>query len=145
VDLRFARERASLLPLPPQGCDVSLRLYREVRKDCTIPVDGNRYVVPHPHVGDQVLVRLGDETLRIFADAQLLVTHPLARGKGELIGTELYAALRADRALQARKYRQSRRGKGRATISPSAPPPDAEVEVRPLAAYQALGGEVAYA
>jgi transposase len=42
VDERFARERPYLLELPPHPCDVSERLYREVRKDCTVSVYAKR-------------------------------------------------------------------------------------------------------
>ncbi len=36
----FATEKPFLMPLPPTTCDVSMRLYRKVEKDCTISVEG---------------------------------------------------------------------------------------------------------
>ena len=70
VDERFARERPHLLGLPPHPCDVSERLYRDVRKDCTIPVYGNRYVVEHTLVGHRVVVRVRGDNL--FVDSGLI-------------------------------------------------------------------------
>lgn len=36
---------------------MSLRLTREVHKDCRISVEGNNYLVSHHYVGKQVIVR----------------------------------------------------------------------------------------
>ena len=55
VDVRFAREKPHLHALPPASCDVSLRLTRQVRKDCTISVDGNRYLVPRARGGNRLV------------------------------------------------------------------------------------------
>lgn len=148
VDERFAREAPYLQPLPAQPCDVSMRLYREVRKDCTIAVLGNRYVLPHALVGRLVLVRIGESArcLRVFRDDALVVTYAIPDGKGRLMqDPRFYAALRADQDMQERKYAYGRRHKGRATISPSLPAYPIEVQRRPLADYAVLGGEVCYA
>jgi transposase len=168
VDARFVREKPHLLALPPSLCDVSERLFREVRKDCTIPVYGNRYVVEHTLVGRKVLVRLRGKELRVFDDNRLVVTYAIPEGKGQLVqDPRFYAALRADRELQARKFspssRKSHKSKGRAvlkTISPLTPknPIDVSIEVsvadmpgvqlpieverRSILAYAQLGGEV---
>lgn len=146
VDERFAREALCLGPLPPTPCDVSLRLPRRVWKDCTIAVDGNRYVVPHTLVGREVVARIRQQELRVFDDATLVVTYPIPEGRGQLVqDPRFYAALRADRDLQARKYAHPRPGKGKATISPALPRHPVEVERRSLEAYDQLGGEVRYA
>ena len=148
VDERYAREAPHLQPLPPRPCDVSMRLYREVRKDCAIAVLGNRYVVPHTLVGRQVLVRVGEDLrrLRIFADDRLVVGYAIPEGKGRLVqDPRFYAALRANREMQARKYRDDRRHKGRATLSPNDPPFPIEVQRRSMDDYAALWGEVGYA
>ena len=167
VDERFARERPHLLGLPPHPCDVSERLYRDVRKDCTIPVYGNRYVVEHTLVGHRVVVRVRGDQLRVFEDARLVVTYTIPQGKGHLVqDPRFYAALRADKEQQKRKFGRGegrRKSKGRAwkkTTSPSRPtnPIDVmrvqvstdvasvglalEVQHRSLTDYAALGGEV---
>ena len=144
---RFARERPTLLALPPAPCDVSLRLTREVRKDCRISVDGNYYLVSHRYVGKQVTVRLHHTTLRIYHDATLLATYAIPAEKGQVVGdaAAIYAAVRADRALNARKYAHPRPGKATATISPTAPRYPVEVTTRPLTEYDVLGGGIGYA
>jgi transposase len=174
VDERFLREKPYLLALPVNACDVSERLFREVRKDCTIAVLGNRYVAPHTLIGRKVLVRVRecDRHLRIFDDGTLVVTYEIPLGKGHLVqDPKFYAALRADREMQARKFASAdakgRKPKGRAckkTVSPCKPvhPIDVsrievfpievdlsvhwvEVERRSLADYSRLGGEVCHA
>lgn len=146
VDERYAREQAQLGPLPPAPCDVSLRLVRTVAKDCTLALEGNRYVVPHTLVGRQLVGRLREQTLRIYDGNQLVVTYPVPEGRGHLVqDPRFYQALRDDRALNARKYALAPKGKGKATISPTLPPHPVEVERRELAVYDRIGGEVRYA
>jgi hypothetical protein len=146
VDTRFARETPFLLALPPQPCDISERLSRAVRKDCTIAVEGNRYVVAHTLVGKQVLARKQDNTLRIFADEQLVVTYAIPEGKGHLVADpRFYQALRDDAAMQARKFARTDKSKGRATLSPTQPAYPIEVQQRDMRVYQQVGGEVSYA
>jgi transposase len=155
VDVRYARELPYLQPLPAQPCDVSMRLYREVRKDCTIAVLGNRYVVEHTLVGSPVVARVRRQDLRVFDGERLVVTYPIPEGKGHLIqDPRFYAALQADRELAARKFGMAcaRRHKGRATISPKTPPHPIDVQSveahpvqvqrRALCEYSLLGGEV---
>jgi hypothetical protein len=125
---------------------VSERLCREVRKDCTVAVHGNRYVVPHTLVGHQVIVRVRHRCLRVFDGALLMAEYEMPEDKGLLVADpHFYEALRADREMQARKFRSARRHKGRATISPSKPAYPIEVERRSLDDYARLGGEVSYA
>jgi hypothetical protein len=147
VDARFEKEKPYLLRLPPQPCDVSERLWRQVWKDCAIRVEGNRYVVPHTLVGKTVLARKKDATLRIFNDDELVVTYPIPQEKGQLVQDErFYQALKEDKEQQERKFRQGRQPKGRAiTISPTQPKYPVDVQQRDLAVYQEFGGEVAYA
>ena len=146
VEARFAREQPQLQPLPPAPCDVSLRLERTVWQDCTLAVEGNRYVLPHALVGRQVIVRVQDRTLRVYDGDVLVVTYPMPEGRGHLVQDErFYAALRADRALNARKYALPPKGKGKATISPARGRHPVEVSRRSLAEYDQIGGEVRYA
>ena len=146
VDERFAREQPCLQPLPEHACDVSERLYREVRKDCTVAVHGNCYVAPHTLVGKQVVIRVRERRLRLYDGASLIVTYAMPDGKGHLVqDPRFYAALRADREMQARKFGDGRKHKGRATISPTKPPYPIDVQRRSMDAYASLGGEVGYA
>ena len=165
VNVRFEREKPHLQALPPQRLDVSLRLTREVRKDCTISVDGNRYILPHTLVGIKMTVRVKGNHLRIFENDRLVEEYDMPAGKGRMVGLErgYYEALRADRKMQERKFGANKSGckeKGRArvkrTISPSASrhlvvvepatPPALflSVEHRSIDAYARLGGEVCY-
>ena len=147
VRARFADEQPTLLALPPTGCDVSLRLFREVHKDCRISVEGNYYLVAHRYVGKRVTVRLHHASVRIYHDDLLLQHYAVPPGKGAVVGdaTTIYAAVRADRAMNARKYAHPLPGKACATISPSAAPHEIEVAVRPLEHYNRLGGVIAHA
>lgn len=146
VSDRLARESLFLLPLPQDICDLSLRLYRKVQKDCTISVDGSRYEVPHKLVGKKVLVRMKDAILRIFDGDTLAATLRQSERKGELVKLPgLAEAIRADREMNARKYALPCKGKGKATISPTLSKYQIEVEIRPLTVYRQIGGEVSYA
>jgi transposase len=146
LDTRFDREKPFLLALPAAPCDISQRLYRQVRKDCTISVLGNRYVVEHTLVGKTVLARWHGSTLRLFADERLVVTYTIPEGRGHRVGEErFYPALRQDSQMQAKKFARSGKHKGRATISPAQPAYPIEVEQRDLSCYQQVGGEVGYA
>ncbi len=144
---RFAREHPALGALPPTPCDVSLRLTREVHKDCRISVEGNYYLVSHRYVGHTVAIRLTHTTVRIYDDDVLLAHYPLADGKGQVIGDSaaIYAAVRADRAMNARKYAIPPAGKARATLSPTAARYPVEVTTRPLTDYDAIGGGITHA
>jgi transposase len=160
VDARFEREKPYLSALPPGPCDVSLRLTRQVRRDCTISVDANLYIVPHTCVGHDVTVRLKEGHLRIYDGGDKVEEYDAPDGKGHVVGLD------PDRELQARKFGSGRPGrrnrKGRAkvkrTISPRVPKypvvvepfaaPETlwvQVEERPITVYARLGGEVAYA
>lgn len=166
VDIRFAREKPHLTALPPQRCDVSQRLIRDVRKDCTISVDANLYILPHTLVGDTVTVRVKNDHLRIFgSNGQLVEEYDMPAGKGHLVGLDRghYEALSADKELQKRKFGNRGKGKqkGRARIKPTLSPtvprhevvvepigsilPGLTVEHRPIAEYAYIGGEVYYA
>ncbi len=143
---RFAAEKAFLRPLPANECDVSLRLYRKVQKDCTISIEGCRYQVPHTLVGKKIIARLKDGRLRIFDGDTLLATHTQSLIKGRLVQLPgLREAIRADRRMNARKYDHRRKGKAKATISPSVGKYCIDVQRRSLEVYRRIGGGVAYA
>jgi len=145
VFLRFEREQPHLNLLPPQAFDTSYRVYRRVYKDCTVRFECNSYVVPHTLVGKKLILRVKDDKMRIFDNDRLVVTYDIPSGKGNLIQNKrFYEALKKDRKMNKRKYSHGRRGKGRAkhTISPLKPLYDMDVEVRSLAIYDTVGGEV---
>jgi transposase len=143
---RLDAERKFLMALPPSICDVSEKLYRKVYKDCTISVDGSRYEVPHTLVGKKIIVRLKDGVLRIFDGDVLVATHNQSTVKGKLVQLPgLRDAIRADREMNARKWMQPKRGKGKATRSPISGKYEVDVQVRNLDIYARIGGEVAYA
>ena len=145
VDGRFEREKPHLGKLPASAFDTSYRLYRKVHKDCTIRFECNSFVVPHRLVGKQVILRVKDQTMRIFDDNQLVVTYTTPQDKGNLVQDKrFYQALKNDREMNARKYSHGRRGKGRAkqTISPLKPLYEIDVQIHPLEAYDRMIGEV---
>jgi len=145
VTVRFEREKPHLSPLPAKPFDVSYRVYRKVHKDCLVHFEANSYVVPHIYVGKEVILRVKDDTMRIFADDQLIVTYPVAQGKGQLVQDKrFYEDLLQDHQMNQRKYAHTRQSKGRAkqTISPVKPPYDMDVEIRSLDVYQEALEEV---
>lgn len=145
VSERHEREKAFLMALPPAFCDVSLRLYRKVHKDCTISVDGSEYEVPHKLVGKKIVVRMKDGILRMFDGDALVATHPESDQKGKLVRLPgLREAIRADKEMSARKYTQPGKGKAKATISPAIGKYQVDVQTRPLSVYRQIGGEVTY-
>ncbi|SMD04872.1 Integrase core domain-containing protein [Desulfocicer vacuolatum DSM 3385] len=145
VSIRFKREQPHLNVLPPQPFDTSYRIYRQVYKDCTVHFKGNRYVVPHTLVGEQVILRLKGGQLRIFQNSWLVVTYDIPSTKGNLIQKKgFYEDLKKDMEMNRRKYHHGKKSKGRAkqTISPQKPKYDMDVEVRPISAYEEIMQEV---
>jgi hypothetical protein len=145
VSHRFNKEHPHLGRLPRCAFDTSYRVYRKVHKDCTVRFEGNSYVVPHSLVGKEIILRVKDACMRIFADDKLIVTYNIPEGKGHLIqDRRFYEALKKDRDMNRRKYYHGRRrlkGRAKFTISPLKPLYDMDVEVRPVAIYdQAAGG-----
>jgi transposase len=144
VALRFIREQPYLKGLPSNMFDTSYRVYRTVHKDCTVRFEGNSYVLPHTLVGKKIILKVKDRVMRIFADDRLVVIYEIPEGKGHLVQDKrFYEALKKDRDMNRRKYNSGKRHKGRAkhTISPSKPPYDIEVEIRPVAIYDHAVGE----
>ena len=145
VATRFEREQPHLKSLPPQPFDTSYRVYRKVAKDCTVRFEGNSFVVPHTLVGRQIILRVKENTMRIFDDDRLVVTYTIPATRGNLVQDKrFYQALKHDRQMIKRKYGNGARGKGRAkrTISPSKPLYDMDVFIRPVCEYDRLIGQV---
>jgi len=93
------------------------RSVRTVSRDCLVAFETNRYSVPHQWVGRRVEVQAVADTIRIFHEGRLLVTHERIQGTYET---------RADRSHYE------------GLIRPASAYP--EVEVRDLAVYERLGG-----
>ena len=145
VSTRFEREQPHLNPLPHQSFDTSYRIYRKVYKDCTVHFEGNRYVLPHRLVGEQVILRLKESELRIFENNYLIVNYDVPATKGNLLQKkQFYADLKKDQDMNRRKYNSGRKNKGRAkqTISPQAPKYDMDVEIRSILEYEQFIPEV---
>ena len=138
---RFSKEKPHLNLVPHKAFDTSYRVYRKVYKDCTIRFEGNSYVVSHKLVGKQIILRVKEDTMRIFDDDLLAVTYKIPEGKGHLVQDKrFYEALKKDREMNKRKYKNAHRIKGRAkyTISPRKPLYDMDVQIRPLLVYDRL-------
>jgi hypothetical protein len=140
IDKRFEKEQPYLSPSPFKDFDTSWRIFRKVRKDCTVQYDCNRYVVSHKLVGQKILLRVKDKVLCVFTDNTLLVTYTIPDSKGNLVqDPKFYAALRKDRAMNKRKYLQFYPKRGRArkiTVGLKKMIHDMDVYVRPLSEYQ---------
>lgn len=93
------------------------RVVRTVSRDCLVAFETNRYSVPYQWVGRRVEVQAQGETIHIYHDGGLIVTHDRILGTYET---------RADRAHY------------QGLIRPSTDYP--EVEVRSLDFYEGLGG-----
>mgnify|MGYP001767629254 FL=1 len=146
VRVRFERELPFLKSVPLRPFDTSYRVCRKVYKDCTVPFDGNSYVVPHTLVDKTIVLRVKDKSMRVFADNRLVVTYTIPDGRGHLVQDKrFYEALRKDMAMNARKYHHDRPAKGRAklTKSPDKPLYDMDVQIRPLSIYDhAVGATI---
>jgi hypothetical protein len=94
-------------------------------------------------VGKEIVLRVKDKIMRVFADNRHIVTYEIPAGRGHLVQDKsFYEALRKDSAMNARKYHHGRPAKGRAklTISPLKPRYDMDVEIRPVSAYAHAAG-----
>lgn len=143
VRVRSEREQPYLKSLPTRPFDTSYRIYRKVHKDCTVRFEGNSFAVPHTLVGKEIVLRVKDKIMRVFADNRHIVTYEIPAGRGHLVQDKsFYEALRKDSAMNARKYHHGRPAKGRAklTISPLKPRYDMDVEIRPVSAYAHAAG-----
>jgi transposase len=82
---RFSEtEQARLRPLPAGPYDLASWKTARVHRDCYVVFEGAFYSVPHRLVGQQVRIRGGGTTVRVFtADHALLASHDRARTPGE--------------------------------------------------------------
>lgn len=86
VKLRWEQEIPHLGPLPANDYDTSLKFFRKVYKDCLISFGGNRYHVASHVVGKKVLLKVKNDVIRIYHDADLLRTYTIPEGKGLALG-----------------------------------------------------------
>ena len=145
ISVRFGREQPHLTSIPYQAFDTSYRIYRKVYKDCTVHFESNRYVLPHPLVGKQVILRMKNDQLRIFENHHLVVVYDIPQTKGNLVQKKrFYEALKKDLDMNRRKYNHSRKkGRAKQTISPTAPEYEMDVEIRSILEYEQFIPEVA--
>jgi len=145
ISVRFEREQPHLNLIPYQAFDTSYRIYRKVYKDCTVHFESNRYVLPHPLVGKQVILRMKNDQLRIFENHHLVVVYDIPQTKGNLVQKKrFYEALKKDLDMNRRKYNHSRKkGRAKQTISPTAPGYEMDVEIRSILEYEQFIPEVA--
>ncbi len=82
-------EQRALLPLPPQPWQPVCWTSAVVHADCHLQVQGVRYSVPHPYVGQRLEVRLSPQTVEIYAGPTLVTTHLRAQ-QGRVTRLEHY-------------------------------------------------------
>jgi transposase len=76
VAVRAERDRAALLPAPPEPYLVSERALRVVARDGLFSFEGRRYAVPGARPGERVELVLGADELEVYSTAD---GHRLAR------------------------------------------------------------------
>jgi transposase len=128
--LRFARERAELVPLGGQRrFNRDARVARIVASDYLVSFEANRYSVPFQLIGQTVEVQRQGEWLQLFHRDRLVATHALLAGKHQFRIDPAHGPGAAARNARLR----------RSTPAAASPPGELpEVEVRDLALYDAL-------
>lgn len=126
--IRFAEERLTPLGIQPDF-DTSRYTSRRVSREAMVAVEGIRYSVPWQLAGRDVLVRLlADGTrLQILWQDQVVATHDLARGRGQLVRDPSH-------------FEGLTRAKAGRPVTVLRPAPTDEVEVRSLDYYDQLAG-----
>ena len=85
-DELFSNEELdTLLKLPEVEFDLSSWHKRKVAKDCHISLDNNYYSVPSSYAGTEVEISLSAETVRIYAQGEMVAIHIRAKGRGLFI------------------------------------------------------------
>jgi transposase len=135
---RLQRERPALLPLPAKpDYDTSFLAWRRSSRDGLVSYKGCLYSIPWAWAGAPVLVkeRPGEGCLRIYHQAILLATHTLAARSGTQVVDPAHRPPRPTRASH-QAFGQHWPVLPGLSSGPLAP----EVEVRPLAIYEAFSG-----
>jgi hypothetical protein len=76
-------EREALLPLPKNPYEVSWWKECKLHPDCHIVLEGSYYSAPFRLIGKKLWVQVGEDTVRIFYQHQLVGMHLRAGRKGE--------------------------------------------------------------
>jgi len=129
--VRFARERAHLVPLVGQpSFQQEARVSRMVADDYLVSFETNRYSVPCRLIGQRVEVQRRGDTVHIFHRDQEITTHAVLPGQHQfrIVPEHGPGAI----ARTTRQRRSTVSGVG------SIPQPLPEVEVRDLACYEAV-------
>lgn len=128
VDL-LVEERCHLLPLRAASVFAGLLVEeRRVSRDVFVQFEGNRYAVPWRFAGRHVAVSATQAHVEIRDGRELVAVHP----RGLLTGLTMPLPGQYDDAPLAGVSRPAR-SVGRQILGP-------EVQVRPLSAYEAIGG-----
>jgi hypothetical protein len=81
---RFQIEQEQLNPLPAAPYDMGVWKLLKLHRDCHVVFEGAYYSAPFSHIGQQLRVRGGNKTVRIYTqDYRLLATHQRAEQAGE--------------------------------------------------------------
>jgi hypothetical protein len=72
----FEEERARLLPLNPNGFDLSRVRTVSVNKQFRVALDSNTYSVPARHVGQRLTLKAWADRICIYAQGELVARHP---------------------------------------------------------------------
>lgn len=134
VDL-LAQEGLTCLTSRPSYCLVTKQV-RQVSAEGYVHLEGSRYSVAPEHVGQEVLVEVGEQQVRIRAGDLILAEHARARTPGACVVDPAHAAACWQLCLP--------RPHGEAPPAPAPPPwqltfSDA-VATRPLSTYAELAG-----
>ncbi|NTV88345.1 MAG: IS21 family transposase, partial [Burkholderiaceae bacterium] len=77
-------EQARLRPLPTSAYDLAVWAKLTLHRDCYVVFDAAYYSAPCRLIGQQLLVRAGTQSVRLYtADYALVATHPRAGAAGE--------------------------------------------------------------
>ncbi|MCX5881272.1 MAG: IS21 family transposase [Deltaproteobacteria bacterium] len=141
VNIRWDQERPSLNPCPALGYDTSIKVYRKVYKDCMISYNASHYQLPADVVGQKVLLKVKDGSIRFYDDQRLLATYDEAADKGSWVMNVPFT----EQLLQSRKQHKTNpyvKVKARATRGLVDGSLFAQVANRPLSFYDqfAQGG-----
>jgi transposase len=141
VNIRWEKEQPNLSPCPALGYDTSIKVYRKVYKDCMISYNASRYQLPADVVGQKVLLKVKDGSIRFYDDQRLLATYDEAPDKGSWVMNAPFT----EQLLKSRKEHKANpyvKVKARATRGLVDGSLFAQVDSRPLSFYDqfAQGG-----
>jgi transposase len=85
IGARFARDRASALPLPARAFDACIFQAAQVDKYQTVQFDHNRYSVPRAHAFCAVTVKGYIDRVEVVAAGQVVARHDRCYGRDEQV------------------------------------------------------------